>query len=105
MADILDISLKSYNQIENGKVNISVNRIDNFSKLLKVSPEELTISDGNKVVNINYENRQSGESKNGIFYAETSDRLVKLLEQRSQRDHELIAQLQNQIFTILQNKL
>ena len=63
MADFLGVSKKYYNQIENGKANLTLNKIEEMAEKLEKESPSITGGVGTHVFNNISHNQQGGETK------------------------------------------
>ena len=63
MADFLGVSKKYYNQIENGKANLTIDKIEDMAEKLEKESPSITGGVGTHVFNNISHNQQGGETK------------------------------------------
>lgn len=75
MATQLDISTRAYSKIESGETQLTINRLNDISRILEVDPIDLL---GFESVNIFNNSTQEGNI--GINYPQISDKLIESYE-------------------------
>ncbi len=80
MADFLGVSKKYYNQIENGKANLTLNKIENMAGKLEKESPSITGGVGTHVFN-NF-SQQGGEAKMENFQGTDKEIISYLLAQK-----------------------
>lgn len=85
IADHLGISIRAYSKIETGETQLTINRLNEISKVLEVDPIELLGFDYRQVFN-----NCKQEGNIGINYIQVSDKLIEQYE-------KTILSLENQI--------
>ena len=94
VAQKLGLSTRAYSKIETGETQLTINRLNEISKVLEMNPVEVLGFDDKKIFNIN--NSTGNNGYNNIFFP---DKLVKQYEETIQALKEQI-----QLLKLLQGK-
>ena len=101
MADFLGMSKKYYNQIENGKANLTLDKIEDIATKLEQDVLDITgASDTKQVFNNISHNQQGGETKMDDFQGTDKEIINYLLAQNQM----LITQNKELMQTVLKQK-
>lgn len=91
LATALGISQKSYSELENGKISITIDKLEEIAKILKVSMEDIFNYSTDKVFYYNNNTIENG-------YIENVNNLNKGLVQDLKEQHKIhVEDLKNQI--------
>ena len=93
-AQKLGLSTRAYSKIETGETQLTINRLNEISKVLEMNPVEVLGFDDKKIFNIN--NSTGNNGYNNIFFP---DKLVQQYEETIQALKEQI-----QLLKLLQGK-
>lgn len=85
MAGHLGISTRAYSKIETGETQLTVNRLNEISAVLGITPVEVLEFDDKKVFNIHH-----STGNNGLNYINLPEKLIEQYE-------ETIQSLKNQV--------
>ncbi len=94
VAQKLGLSTRAYSKIETGETQLTINRLNEISKVLEMNPVEVLGFDDKKIFNIN--NSTGNNGYNNIFFP---DKLVQQYEETIQALKEQI-----QLLKLLQGK-
>jgi transcriptional regulator with XRE-family HTH domain len=94
VAQKLGLSTRAYSKIETGETQLTINRLNEISKVLEMEPMHLLGFDDKKIFNIN--NSTGNNGYNNIFFPE---KLVQQYEETIQSLNEQI-----QLLKLLQGK-
>ena len=81
MAESLHISQRAYSSIENGKTQLTIERLFDISKILEVSVSEILNLENNNIYNNNFNNNGVKNHGNLIFRQDSIEE-IKLLYER-----------------------
>ena len=90
----MGLSTRAYSKIETGETQLTINRLNEISKVLEMNPVEVLGFDDKKIFNIN--NSTGNNGYNNIFFP---DKLVQQYEETIQALKEQI-----QLLKLLQGK-
>ena len=85
VAQKLGLSTRAYSKIETGETQLTINRLNEISKVLEMNPVEVLGFDDKKIFNIN--NSTGNNGYNNIFFP---DKLVQQYEETIQALKEQI---------------
>lgn len=88
MAQQLGLSTRAYSKIETGETQLTVNRLNEISKILGITPVEVLGFDDKNIFNIHH-----STGNNGLNYINLPEKLIEQYE-------ETIQSLKNQIETM-----
>ncbi len=94
VAQKLGLSTRAYSKIETGETQLTINRLNEISKVLEMEPMQLLGFDDKKIFNIN--NSTGNNGYNNIFFPE------KLVQQYEETIQALKEQIQ--LLKLLQDK-
>lgn len=94
VAQKLGLSTRAYSKIETGETQLTINRLNEISKVLEMEPMQLLGFDDKKIFNIN--NSSGNNGYNNIFFPE------KLVQQYEETILALKEQIQ--LLKLLQDK-
>jgi transcriptional regulator with XRE-family HTH domain len=94
VAQKLGLSTRAYSKIETGETQLTINRLNEISKVLEMEPLQLLGFDDKKIFNIN--NSTGNNGYNNIFFPE------KLIQQYEETIQSLKEQIQ--LLKLLQGK-
>jgi transcriptional regulator with XRE-family HTH domain len=94
VAGKLNLSTRAYSKIETGETQLTINRLNEISKVLGIEPLEILGFDDTKIFNIN--NSTGNNGYNNIFFPE------KLVQQYEETIQALKEQIQ--LLKLLQDK-
>lgn len=94
VAQKLGLSTRAYSKIETGETQLTINRLNEISKVLEIEPMQLLGFDDKKIFNIN--NSTGNNGYNNIFFPE------KLVQQYEETIQSLKEQIQ--LLKLLQGK-
>ncbi|MCC6180265.1 MAG: helix-turn-helix transcriptional regulator [Bacteroidia bacterium] len=80
MAQELGLSTRAYSKIESGETQLTINRLNEISKILAVTPQEILGFDATIIFN-NGNNQQGGKYENTIYH-QTEVKLLKELYEK-----------------------
>lgn len=96
IANSLNISIRAYSKIETGETQLTINRLNEISSILEITPQEILGFDSSLIFNNNSTNQQGGEF---VAYNNTEIEYVKhLYEKLLEEKDKMIAVLQKQLF-------
>ena len=92
MADCLQLTQRSYSSIENGKTQLTIERLKEIAEILKVGIAEILDLDNQNVYNNNFNNHGSENKGNLVFKQDSLDE-VKILYERiiASKDNEILS--------------
>ncbi len=94
VAQKLGLSTRAYSKIETGETQLTINRLNEISKVLEIEPMQLLGFDDKKIFNIN--NSTGNNGYNNIYFPE------KLIQQYEETIQSLKEQIQ--LLKLLQDK-
>ena len=99
MAEQLGISVTAYGNIERGDTDVSMERLEQISKILDLSVQDILSFDEKKVFNVMHNQvvNNTGAETGIINYHEFSERLQKLYEENNQLLQDKIRTLEETI--------
>ena len=86
IANQLGLSVRAYSKIETGETQLTINRLNEISRIMCVDPIEVLGFDDKNIFNIN-----NSTGNNGYNYINFPDKLVQQYEQTIQALKEQIA--------------
>ena len=86
IANQLGLSVRAYSKIETGETQLTINRLNEISRIMGVDPIEVLGFDDKNIFNIN-----NSTGNNGYNYINFPDKLVQQYEQTIQALKEQIA--------------
>ncbi len=86
IANQLGLSVRAYSKIETGETQLTINRLNEISRIMGVDPIEVLGFDDKNIFNIN-----NSTGNNGYNYINFPDKLVQQYEQTIQSLKEQIA--------------
>lgn len=86
IANQLGLSVRAYSKIETGETQLTINRLNEISRIMGVDPIEVLGFDDKNIFNIN-----NSTGNNGYYYINFPDKLVQQYEQTIQALKEQIA--------------
>jgi transcriptional regulator with XRE-family HTH domain len=79
VANELGLSIRAYSKIETGETQLTINRLNEISRILGIDPIEVLGFDDKKVFNINH-----SQGNNGINYINLPEKLIQQYEKTIQ---------------------
>lgn len=80
IANELGLSIRAYSKIESGETQLTINRLNEISKILSVSPQEILGFDA--AIVFNNGNNQQGGKYNNTIYNHTEIKQIQLLYEK-----------------------
>lgn len=97
MAEQLNLSQRAYSSLENGKTQLSVDRLMDICKLLDVSVGEILDIENQNIYNNNFNNNADNNHGNLIFKKEDFEEQRKLYERIIEMKEKEITFLREQL--------
>lgn len=94
LAEVLNVSQKTYSNFENDKSKPDFSQVEEIAKTLEISVLDFLSSDG---VSFHYDNTQGGNSGFFIYQTQLPEKLIEQYEQRLKDKDAEIAYLRNLI--------
>ncbi len=96
IAKELGLSIRAYSKIESGETQLTINRLNEISKILNVAPQEILGFDATIVFN-NGNNQQGGKYENTVYH-QTEVKFIKELYEKLLTEKDIrIAALEKQL--------